>query len=163
MNLSANHFPGEEQISLRSLYSWWTRYLDIFISLNTAPELTSLDTMQTRAILRHIINTRQDGCHMRYRVANLSQQNPNVLLRHLYCLLSGLLKSCLKQHSNMLCTEERQPFDFMVASSKLLLGPLLIQFFHRKPGRFTRLKGLKLQVFRGQESLLPLECMLQPM
>lgn len=41
---------------------------------------------------KHIINTRQDSCHMRYRVVNLSQQNAYVLLKHLYCLPAGFLE-----------------------------------------------------------------------
>lgn len=71
---------------------------------------------------------------MRYRVVTLSQQNANVLLRHLYRLPAGFLESCLKEHSNMQSTEERLLLDFMVAPSKLLLGPLLMQLFHRKQG-----------------------------
>lgn len=78
---------------------------------------------------------------MRYRVVNFSQQNANVLLKHLYFLPVGFLKSCLKQHSNMLSTEKRQLFDFMVVPLKLLLGPLLMQFFHRKPGRVYEAEG----------------------
>jgi len=34
----------------------------------------------------------------------------------------------------------------VVAPSKTLIGPFLGQLFHRKRGRLTRLKGLRLQV-----------------
>lgn len=144
MNLSANAFLVRSRFHCSPCTLLGGQYFHQH--LYTAPKLTCWDMVQTSTILRHVINTRQGSYHMRYRVINLSQQNANVLLRHLFCLPAGFLKNCLKQHSNMLSTEERQLFDFMVAS-KLLLGPLLMQPFHRKQGRFTRLKGLKLQVF----------------
>ena len=48
----------------------------------------------------------------------------------------------------------------------MVLGPLLVQSFHRKRGRLTRLKGLRLQVGLVRPGELPafgVEYMLHPM
>lgn len=165
MNLSAHHFPGKEQTSLQSFCSsWWVIFPSASIlHLSWVPGTPRRpEQFKDRSSKFSLLaclqrntrpSARRDSCH---RVMNLPQQYTNVLLRHpegrgkpkvpRYSLPAGLLKSRRKRHSGQPSTEEGQPFDFTVAPSNPLPGPLPVRLFHSKRGRLTRLQGLGLQV-----------------